>query len=63
MAVFESLEMTNALSEVILGEPSEQKIETEAKKQGIVTMKQDGIIKAVQGMTTVEEVLRVAMEK
>jgi type IV pilus assembly protein PilB len=63
MAVFETLEMTKLLSEIILGEPSEQKVEIEAKRQGIITMKQDGIIKALQGMTTVEEVLRVAMEK
>jgi type IV pilus assembly protein PilB len=63
MAVFESLEMTKSLSEIILGEPSEQKIEIEAKRQGIITMKQDGIIKALKGMTTIEEVLRVAMEK
>ena len=63
MAVFETLEMTKSLSEIILGEPSEQKIAIEAKQQGIITMKQDGIIKALQGMTTIEEVLRVAMEK
>jgi type IV pilus assembly protein PilB len=63
MAVFETLEMTKSLSEIILGEPSEQKIEIEAKRQGIITMKQDGIIKALKGMTTIEEVLRVAMEK
>jgi type IV pilus assembly protein PilB len=63
MAVFESLEITKSLSEIILGSPSELKIEMEAKRQGIITMKQDGIIKALQGTTTIEEVLRVAMEK
>jgi type IV pilus assembly protein PilB len=63
MAVFESLEVTKSLSEIILGSPSELKIGIEAKRQGIITMKQDGIIKALQGTTTIEEVLRVAMEK
>ncbi|MCK4355277.1 type II/IV secretion system protein [Candidatus Parcubacteria bacterium] len=62
-AVFETLEMTKSLSEIILGEPSEQRIKTEARRQGIITMKQDGIIKALQGVTTIEEVLRVAEEK
>ena len=63
MAIFESLEITKSLSEIILGSPSEQKIQMEAKRQGIITMKQDGVIKALQGATTIEEVLRVAMEK
>jgi type IV pilus assembly protein PilB len=62
-AVFETLEMTKSLSEIILGEPSEQRIKMEARRQGIITMKQDGIIKALQGVTTIEEVLRVAEEK
>ena len=63
IAIFEALEITDQLSEIILGEPSEQKVEIEARRQGIITMKQDGIIKALQGMTTIEEVLRVATEK
>ena len=63
MAIFESLEITKAMSEIILGSPSEQRIEIEAKRQGIVNMRQDGIIKVLQGSTTIEEVLRVTMEK
>ncbi len=63
MAVFETLEMTRSLSEVILAEPSEQKIRIEAERQGVITIKQDGIIKALQGATTIAEVIRVAEEK
>jgi type IV pilus assembly protein PilB len=61
--VFEVLEMTDSLAEIILKEPSEAKIEEEAKRQSMVNMKQDGILKALKGITTIEEVLRMAEEK
>jgi type IV pilus assembly protein PilB len=61
--VFEALTMTKELAELILIEPSEAKIAEEAKRQGILTMKQDGILKALEGITALEEVLRVAEEK
>ena len=61
--VFEILEMTDQLEEIILEEPSETRIEQEAKRQGMITMKQDGILKVLEGITTVEEVLRMAEEK
>jgi type II secretory ATPase GspE/PulE/Tfp pilus assembly ATPase PilB-like protein len=37
-------------------------IEREAILEGMITMKQDGYLKVLQGVTTVEEVLRVAQE-
>ena len=63
IALFEILEMTPQLAEIILKEPSEAKIKEEAKRQGMITMKQDGILKILEGITTIEEVLRVAEEK
>ena len=63
IALFEILEMTPHLAEIILKEPSETKILEEAKRQGMLTMKQDGILKVLDGITTIEEVLRVAEEK
>lgn len=59
IALFEVLEMTPELGEIILKEPSEIKILKEAKRQGMMTMKQDGILKVLEGITTLEEVLRV----
>jgi len=61
--VYEILEMTDNLAELILKEPSESKIAEEASNQGMITMKQDGFLKALEGITTIEEVLRVAEEK
>ena len=63
IALFEILEMTPHLAEIILKEPSETKILEEAKRQGMLTMKQDGILKVLDGVTTIEEVIRVAEEK
>jgi len=61
--VYEILEMTDNLAELILKEPSESKIAEEASNQGMITMEQDGFLKALEGITTIEEVLRVAEEK
>jgi len=63
IGIFEVLEMTKSLEEIILKEASESVIAKEAEKQGMVTMKQDGIIKVLKGVTSFEEVLRVAEEK
>ena len=63
IALFEILEMTPQLAEIILREASEAKILEEATRQGMITMKQDGILKVLDGITTIEEVLRVAEEK
>jgi len=63
IGVFEVLEMTSELGSVVLKEPSESRILQEANRQGMITMKQDGILKVLDGYTTIEEVLRVAEEK
>ncbi len=58
IGIFEVLEITPEIESVILKEPSETKIREEAKKQKILTMRQDGFLKVLEGITTVEEVLR-----
>ena len=39
-----------------------QEIEKQAVEEGMITMKQDGYMKVVEGVTTVDEILRVAQE-
>ncbi len=63
VALFEILSMTDELANISLKEPSDTEIGKEAKRQGMMTMKQDGILKVLAGVTTIEEVLRVAEEK
>ncbi|MDP3995985.1 MAG: GspE/PulE family protein [bacterium] len=63
IGVFEVLTMTPSLASAILKDPSEDMIRKEAEAQKMVTMKQDGIVKILKGITTVEEILRVTEEK
>jgi type IV pilus assembly protein PilB len=63
IAVFEVLAMTDQLAEIILREPTESNLREEAERQGMTTMMQDGIIKVLNGITTIEEVIRVAEER
>ena len=39
-----------------------ERLEEQAKKEGMLTMLEDGIFKCVSGLTTIEEVLRVISE-
>lgn len=63
VGIYEMLEMTKEMGEVINKEPTGMAIEAQARKQGMVTMKQDGILKVLEGATSFEEVLGVAEEK
>ncbi len=62
-AILEILKMTSTLSEIILKDPSEKRIEKEAISQGMITMMQDGLLKALKGITSLEEILRATEEK
>jgi len=64
IGVFEVLNMTNSLSEVIIEkEFKESDIEKEAEKQGMVSMRENAFLKVLDGTTTVEEALTVARER
>ncbi len=60
IAIFEVLKVDTNVNKMILREASGKEIETEARKHGLIIMKQDGYLKALEGITTLEEVLRVA---
>ena len=51
--------MTSRLEKIVVEAPTEMSIEKEAKDQGMITIKQDGILKVLQGVTSLEEVLKV----
>ena len=59
IAVFEILEMTPQLEAIIISGPTESKILAEAKRQGMVTMLQDGILKVLDGIIGFEELIQV----
>ena len=62
IAIFETLAMTDELENIILTNLSEGELRKEAKRQGMLTMFQDGIIKVLHGVTSLEELLTVAQE-
>ena len=62
VAAFEVLKVTEEIKNLIVQRASSSKIKEEARKEGMVTMLEDGIIKAAQGVTSIEEVLRVLIE-
>ena len=62
LAIFEVLRMTPELAGIISAGASEQKILEESKRQGMVTMRQDGILKALECLVSMEEVLRETSE-
>ncbi len=62
VAIFEILEMTPALADIISAGPTENKIIDEAKRQGMRTLRQDGLLKATEGLVSVEEIIRETNE-
>lgn len=62
LGVFEILKVTDSLAKLMLENPDEEKIEAEARKQEMVTMRQAGLIRAMEGETSVEEVIRTTAD-
>lgn len=60
VGIFEFLEVTSKITSMIVGEINAKDIEQAGLTEGLILMKQDGYLKALDGFTTVEEVLRVA---
>ncbi|GAB4219128.1 MAG: hypothetical protein Fur009_3690 [Candidatus Microgenomates bacterium] len=60
IAIFEVLKVSQTINKMILQQESAKAIEDQARKEGLIIMKQDGYLKALDGITTIEEVLRVA---
>ena len=58
MALYEALEMTRELEDLVAKNASESTIVAEAKRQKMVTMRQDGVLKAIEGLVSLEAVLR-----
>lgn len=62
IGIFETLPVSEKMSTLILQNADSNSIEKEAVAEGMIVLKQDGYLKALQGITTIEEVLRVAQE-
>ena len=58
----EILRVSEGIRNLIMANATSDDIEKQAKKEGMMTMLEDGIVKCVQGITTIEEILRVTSE-
>lgn len=62
VGIFEILPVTETIKEMIVKQATSDQIQKQAIKEGMRTMIEDGFIKAAQGATSIEEVLRVIIE-
>jgi len=62
LGIYEVLHVTQTIRELIIKGATEEAFEKQAKSEGMMSMIEDGIFKAAQGQTTIEEVLRVINE-
>lgn len=62
IGIHEILEVTPEVGDLIMQHKSAQEIQDEAEKNGMLLLWEDGFIKAIKGITTVDEILRVSKE-
>jgi len=62
VGIFEVLPVTEKIGRLIIEHSPSSQIEKVAKDEGMITMKQDGYLKVLESVTSIEEVLRVAQE-
>ncbi len=62
VGIHEVLKVTPTLRQMVMEGKTSSDIEAQARKEGMITMIEDGILSAVKGLTTIEEVLRVVSE-
>ncbi|BBB32981.1 general secretion pathway protein E [Thermotomaculum hydrothermale] len=63
MAIFELFMIDENVRKMILEKPDTPKLKAYARKNGMRTLREDGFLKVIQGITTPEEVLRVTQEE
>ncbi|MEK7479852.1 MAG: GspE/PulE family protein [Patescibacteria group bacterium] len=62
VGIYETLAVTPTIKELVMKNATADDVEKQARSEGMLTMSEDGIFKAAQGVTTIEEVLRVVTE-
>jgi type IV pilus assembly protein PilB len=61
--IFEVLEVSEGIRELIIREGTVDKIQQQAEKEEMITMLEDGFVKAARRITSIEEVLRVTRQE
>jgi len=60
--IYETMDVTEEIQALIVAHATSAEIQKKAQEQGMITMRQDGYLKALQGITTIEEVNRVTSD-
>ncbi len=60
IAIYEVMPMSEKIAKLVVERSTAGDIQKQAMDEGMLTMKQDGYVKVLEGVTTVEEVIRVA---
>ena len=60
--LYEVMDVTEEIQQLITSHATSSEIQRKAQEQGMVTMRQDGYLKVLQGITTIEEVNRVTSD-
>ncbi len=58
IGIYEVMPMSDAIEDLAVRKVAASEIQDQAVKEGMITMKQDGLLKALAGQTTVDEVMR-----
>jgi len=60
VAIYEVMPISEKISKLIIEKAAASEIQKQAMEEGMLTMKQDGYVKVLEGVTTIDEVIRVA---
>ena len=62
MGIYEVLKNTSEIQKMIVSNATSEDLQNQSIKQGMVPMQLDGLIKAMLGMTSIDEIIRVTRE-
>ena len=62
VGIFELLIVSNKIRQMVQEKRSSEEIKAQAQKEGMKTLREDGLNKAIEGVTTLSEVIRVTIE-
>jgi len=62
IGIHEVLDVTDPIRELIVRNATSDQIDAQARKEGMLTMLEEGFVRAAQKITSIEEILRVTSE-
>lgn len=60
--IFQVMKLSEAMNQIILANGNSMQLEEQAKREGIIDLRQAGLLKVMEGVTSVDEIVRVTLE-